>query len=128
MRARRLTTSLNAALLSAGLLGLGGCALTPFDEEGTFRHVTTAAGATGKLQEPAPFVRETRPAELEYQPVGVTPGRPTEARRGTAVQDLEKELRARQAASVQQASRPVPRSPYDGKIEPGFRPPAPAPL
>lgn len=128
MRERRLGNSLNAVLIVAWGLSLGGCALSPFDEDGTFRQVTTAVGATGQLQEPAPFVKEKRPDELEYQPVGVTPTRPTDARRGSAVQDLEKELRSRQATSVQNANRPVPKSPYDGKIEPGFKPPPPAPL
>ena len=128
MRGRRLGNSLNAAMISAGLLGLGGCALSPFDDDGVFRQVTTAAGATGKLQEPAPFVKEKRPAELEYQPVGVTPTRTLDARRGEAVQDLEKELRARQATSVEKANRPVPKSQYDGKIEPGFKPPPAPPL
>jgi hypothetical protein len=118
----------NAVFALALALSVGGCALAPFAEDGLFRQATTAVGATGRLQEPAPFVKESRPAEQDYVPVGVTPKRSVDPRAPGGVSQLEQELRAKQAGSVQQATRPVPPSPYDGKIEPGFKPPPPAPL
>lgn len=125
---RRLGNSPNATLaILAGLL-VSGCALSPFEEESFFRRSTTAVGATGKLPEPAPFVRESRPEETTFQPVGVTPKREIDPRTASGVRDLEKQLRDQQATSVKAATRPATPSTYDGKIEPGFKPPQPPPL
>lgn len=120
---------LKAGLACALGLTLGGCALSPFDEDGLFRKTTTTVGVTGKLNEPADFVRESRTGKEEYPPVGVTPPAPAvPARPAAGVTALEAELNALKQRNEKVTSAPRPPSPYDGKIEPGYKPPPPAPL
>ncbi|HRK43779.1 MAG TPA: hypothetical protein PLH11_12125, partial [Gemmobacter sp.] len=107
---------------------LSGCALAPFEEDGIFRKVTTTVGATGQLVEPKEFVRENRTGREDYLPVGVTPPQPAiPVRQGASVTALENELNALKARNEQVVSAPRPASPFDGKIEPGYKPPPPPP-
>ena len=120
---------LKAALALVVAAALSGCALSPFDEDSGLRQVTTAIGTTGKLVEPQPFVRTSRPAEQTYPPVGITPAPhsiPVKAAAG--VNAMEAELNALKAANDKAAAAPKPASPLDGKVEPGFKPPPQAPI
>lgn len=120
---------LKAGLACALGLTLAGCALSPFDEDGFLRKTTTTVGVTGKLAEPQEFVRESRTGKEEYPPVGVTPPAPAvPVRPSYGVSALENELNALRQRNEQVTSAPRPPSPYDGKIEPGYKPPPPAPL
>lgn len=108
---------------------LGGCALSPFDEDSVLRQAGTQIGTTGKLADPKPFVRDSRPAEQSYPPVGVTPApHSIPPRPASGVQALEAELTALRQRNEQAVAAPRPASPFDGKVEPGFKPPPPAPL
>lgn len=120
---------LACATLAGCALSLGGCALSPFDEENPLRQAGTVIGTTGKLAEPKPFVKDSRTGADQYPAVGVTPAAPAiPARQGSGVQALENELNAmRQRNEAAVAAKPPP-SPFDGKVEPGFKPPPPAPL
>ncbi|MCZ8374837.1 MAG: hypothetical protein O9342_05625 [Beijerinckiaceae bacterium] len=82
--------------------------------------VTTTVG------EPAAFVREARPAQQDYIPVGVTPQRTGVQRSAAELQAMEKELDAQRQRSRAFANRPKPPSPYDGRVPPRLRPAAPA--
>lgn len=80
-----------------------------------------------EVQQPADFVREGRPANLDYIPVGVTPQRTGVQRSATELEAIEKELDAQRQRSRAFANRPKPASPYDGKPAPRRRPAATAP-
>ena len=84
------------ALLVAGM-GLAGCG----SDEG-FKGVAEAAGMATTPQESKAFVRETRPAELEYVPVGssvtrAAPRKPVEDYKKIEAA-LEAQRRANEAA------------------------------
>ncbi|MCZ8258800.1 MAG: hypothetical protein O9333_01550 [Beijerinckiaceae bacterium] len=81
---------------------------------------------TTPVTDPAGFVRESRPAQQEYIPVGVTPQRSGVQRSATELQSIEKELDAQRQRSRAFANRPKPPSPYDGRVPPRLRPAAPA--
>lgn len=81
---------------------------------------------TTTLNEPAGFVRESRPAQQDYIPVGVTPQRTGVQRSATELQSIEKELDAQRQRSRAFANRPKPPSTYDGRVPPRLRPAAPA--
>ena len=78
------------------------------------------ASISTTLQEPAEFVRQSRPAGTpDFIPVGVTPPARTAPKRdASAVEKLEKELDAQRNRSRAYAARPRPASSYDGKIPP----------
>lgn len=108
---------------------LGGCALSPFDDDGIVRQVGTTVGTAGKLSEPKDFVKESRPDQQTYQPVGVTPApHAIPPRAAAGVQSMENELNALRQRNEQAVSAPKPPSPYDGKVEPGYKQPEPPPL
>ncbi|MCA0424950.1 MAG: hypothetical protein LCH61_16820 [Proteobacteria bacterium] len=93
------------------------------------RNAGTVIGTTGKLSEPKPFVKDSRTGSTEYPAVGVTPAEPAiRARQGAGVQALENELNALRARNDQAVAAQRPPSPFDGKVEPGFKPPPPKPL
>lgn len=102
---------------------LGGCALSPFDEDSFFRRTTTKVGVTGQLVEPAPFVKEARTGDTEYPPVGITPQRPTPPQSAQGVSQLASQLDQLRQRNETIAATARPASPYDGKIEPGYKPP-----
>lgn len=115
-----------ALLLAAAV---GGCALSPFDEDSTFRRTTTQVGVTSQLAEPADFVKNSRTGSEEYPPVGITPAPPKiPARQGGGIAEFEQQLTALRQRNEQIAAQPRPSSPYDGKIEPGYKAPPPPPL
>lgn len=80
-----------------------------------------------EVQQPADFVREGRPANPDYIPVGVTPQRTGVQRSATELQAIEKELDAQRQRSRAFANRPKPASPYDGRPAPRRRPTTSAP-
>ena len=77
------------AMLAAS--GVAGC-------NGSFnpvRDVATAVGAGPQLATSPDFVARSRPANLEYMPIGTpTPGRPTPARTADEIKAAEAELDA----------------------------------
>lgn len=109
--------------------GVSACALSPFDEDNMLRKAGTVIGTTGKLSEPQDFVKNTRQAEQTYPPVGVTPApHAILPKSAGGVQAMEAELNALRQRNEQTVAAPRPASPFDGKVEPGFKPPPLAPL
>ena len=124
-----LRNPLKAAAIAFGAAALSGCALSPFDEDSGFRKAGTVIGTTGKLAEPQPFVRDSRPADQAYLPVGVTPApHSVPVKQGAGVAAMEAELNALKAKNELAAAAPKPVSPLDGKVEPGFKQPPPPPI
>jgi hypothetical protein len=87
---------MSAALLAAGM-SLAGCG----SDEG-FKGVAEAAGLATTPQESKAFVRETRPADLEYVPIGskvtrAAPRKPVEDYKKIEA-GLESKLKANEAA------------------------------
>lgn len=116
-----------AIALSLGLV-LAGCTnnpLTPFDDDGLVRSSTRSVGLSPKPVQAPGFVEQSRREELAYVPVGVTPPARTPL---SNPKQLEAELAAKRAANEASAAAPAPASPYAGKIEPGYRAPAPPPI
>lgn len=115
------------AIKAVGALALGlalsGCALSPFEEDGVFRQTATSVGVTGKLAEPAPFVQSSRTGQTEYPPVGVTPQRPAPPQSALGVSQMTTALDQLRQRNETIAATARPASPYDGKIEPGYKPP-----
>lgn len=108
---------------------LSACALSPFDEDNMLRKAGTAIGTTGKLAEPQEFVKNSRLGEQTYPPVGVTPApHAVLPKAASGVQAMEAELNALRQRNEQAIAAPRPASPFDGKVEPGFKPPPLAPL
>jgi hypothetical protein len=79
------------ALTILSALGTAGC-------NGSFnpvRDVATAVGAGPKVAQTPDFVARTRPANLDYMPIGTaTDGRPTPARSAAEIKAAEAELDA----------------------------------
>lgn len=107
------------------VLVASGCTLNPFDDDGAVRQTSRQLGLSPNPVERPEFVRRTRPEDMQYLPVGVTPPPRVPLQ---SPQALEAELAAKRAGNEAAANAPKPPSPYDGKIEPGFKPPPPAPL
>jgi hypothetical protein len=106
------------------VLALQACALAPFDDDGAARQGATLARVATPVQEPAGFVRESRPPQTTYLPVGVTPApRPVPARTAIGAQMLEAELDMQRNAARAFATRPKPQDTYDGTIPPRVAPP-----
>lgn len=112
-------------MLSTLVCALGGCTLSPFDDDGLARKTTQTLKLSPSATQPAEFVQQSRPEKLEYVPVGVTPPARTPLKDPKA---MEKELQSIKDQAQARATAPRPSSPYDGKIEPGFKPPPPPPL
>ena len=110
-------------LIPAALIvvGLAACAT-----DGTGSAQTQGASAPRSIGvvttiQPVPeFVSASRPATApEFIPVGVTPPpRGTDRRSAEDVKKLEADLDAQRARSRSYASRPAPKSSYDGKLPP----------
>lgn len=118
----------SATMLVVLGLGLAGCTnnpLSPFDDDGVVRQTTRSVGLSPKPVQAPGFVESSRPEKLEFVPVGVTPPARTPLSNPKAV---EAELAAKAAANSLAVAAPQPASPYAGKIEPGYKPPPPAPL
>ena len=113
----RLTASL---VLVAAAQGLSAC--TETSHSGRMPQLT---GLRAEVGEPKEFVRETRAgAPQDFIAVGVTPPERAIAPRNEAgAAALEKELIAARQRSQGFASRPPPRSTYDGTVP--TRPAAP---
>jgi hypothetical protein len=97
----------------AALPALAGCS-----ETNLVRDTFVAVGAGPKLAESPGFVQESRPAALDYVPVGTSaPGRPTAAKTAEEVKSAEAEMdavRARNeaaAAEVRQAGQATSENP-----------------
>jgi hypothetical protein len=89
----------------AALIALAACA----GDSNPVRDAFVAVGAGPKTAEAPDFVARSRPATLEYQPVGsASPARPTPARTADEVKAAEAELeavRARNLAAGQAAAQ-----------------------
>jgi hypothetical protein len=105
---------LRGVLTAAAISALAACVT----ETNPVREAATAVGFGPKI-EPAPdFVARSRPAKLDYIPVGTTaPNRPTPARSVDQVKAAEAELEAARAANeaaaaaARQGSSPAPLPP-----------------
>jgi hypothetical protein len=82
------------AVLAAAGLALGACGA----DEG-FKGVAEAAGMATTPQESKSFVRETRPAELEYIPVGTSVTRAAPRKPVGDYKAIEAELEAKRSAN-----------------------------
>lgn len=104
-----------SALLMAALLG--GCAADEVTR-GPAGGIARTVGVATSPTEPADFVKESRPAnDPRFLPVGVTPpSRETPRRNEDALKKLETELDADRNRSRGFATRPAPKSTYDGTI------------
>ena len=107
-----------------GVFTLCACASDPTGKTipGT---TSTALKLTTTPPEASAFVRESRPSNLDYIPVGVTPSGGSAPKRSPAeVTQLENDLKAQQDKSRGFANRSVPKATYDGKPAPKIAPPA----
>jgi hypothetical protein len=101
----------------AGVLGLAACS-----ETNLVRDSFVAVGAGPQNAQTPDFVEQSRPAELDYLPVGTAaPARPTAARTADEVKAAEAELEAvrlqneRAAQAAQKAGQTPPPAPVKAK-------------
>lgn len=106
MRGRALAAAVLAPVL------LAACAGTQASVSSTIRPLTDATGFSTKVDPPKDFVKETRPANMDYMAVGITPP----ARKQTVLTPAElanatSQLEATRAAHDKLAGRkpPVPK-------------------
>jgi hypothetical protein len=103
---------------------LSACMSAPIAEDNATRQAATAIRVATPITEPAAFVRESRPQQTTYLPVGVTPPqRAIQPRAPAGTAALEAELDAQRRASQNFARRPAPRPTYDGSRPPRVQPP-----
>ena len=77
------------ALILCSVAGMAGCNSTPV------RDVATSLGAGPKVAPTPDFVARSRPANLDYMPIGTpVPERPTPARTAEEIKAAEAELNA----------------------------------
>lgn len=105
--------------------GLAGCTLSPFDDDGAVRQISRSVKLSPQATEAPGFVEQSRGRELEFLPVGVTPAARTPLK---DAKQLEAELQTKRQQNEAAAAAARPPSPYDGKIEPGYKPPPAAPV
>jgi hypothetical protein len=112
----RIPSLLLASCLLAGTIGLGGCA----GDTNPVRDVALAAGITGGEPKPAPdFVTRTRPATLDYTPIGVSPpprrlrakGKDEVAGAEASMNELRTSNEARGAQARRAGATPAPVAP-----------------
>lgn len=110
-------------------LGLSACSfagLEPFDDDGATRGLSRTVGLSPKPAANTPaFVEQSRGRDLGYLPVGVTPPPRLPLK---SAQQVEAELNALRAANEARAAAPRPASPFDGRVEPGYKPPPVPPI
>ena len=88
--------ALEGSLVVTGLVALSGC----MADTNPVRDAAVAVGFGAKVTPAPEFVARTRPAELDYIPVGTAAaGRPTAARTAAEVKAAEAELDAVRAAN-----------------------------
>lgn len=113
---------IKAAFACALALGLTGCATGMFDDD-------RVIPLTPKPVEAPEFVRQSRPAEptfISVAPPAVEKKVPLKSKEELAA--AESALAAKSAGNRSAAARARIPSPLDGKIEPGYRPPATTPV
>jgi hypothetical protein len=97
----------------AGLAGLAACS----GDANPVRDIAAGVGAGPTMANTPDFVRESRPTNLEYVPVGTAaPARPTAARTATEVKAAEAEMDALKArndaaarAAIHAGATPAPK-------------------
>lgn len=103
-----------AAVLLAGSM-LAGCAGSQSAVSSTVKPLTDAAGFSTKVDPPKDFVTATRPANIDYMPVGVTPpSRPQPIMKPADLAKATGDLEATRAAHDSLAGR----KPADAKVKP----------
>jgi hypothetical protein len=114
--------ALGRSLAVTGLAALCGC----MPDANPVRDAAVAAGFGAKITPAPEFVAQTRPAKLDYIPVGTAvSGRPTAARTAAEVKAAEAELDAVRAANeaaakaAQQAGGTPAPGPVPVKPKPG---------
>lgn len=81
-----------ASLLLGTALLLSGCATTASERKSSgnaFKDLAIWAGFATNAEEPADFVKETRPTDLKYMPMGVTPAGPKKNARKLTPEELK---------------------------------------
>lgn len=94
MSLEALAKNLVLAMIVPAALALGGCA----GDEG-FKPIVEAAGLATTAQEAKPFVRETRPVDPNYIPVGTVVTRTAKRKTVEEFKALESQLEAKRQAN-----------------------------
>jgi len=125
-RTRRLTIR-SLLLISVGLVQTGCASNSPYSDQeagNPIKSVVETVGFATTAPEPQDFVKATRPATLEYMPVGITPpARSLKPKKADEVKKLEDELMATRDRNAAVGGVPVAPSPPAAKgIEPAKKP------
>ncbi len=114
-------------LVSVGLVQAGCASTSPYSDQETrnpIKSVVETVGFATTAPEPQDFVKATRPATLEYMPVGITPpARSLKPKKAEEVKKMEDELLATRDRNAAVGGVPVESSPPTAK----FRVPAKKP-
>jgi len=112
------------ALTVLGLTAATSVAQQPSAETDALRPFTDKFNITTTVPEPAEFVKKSRPATMEYRPVGVVPpARGTKVRTADEVKSLEAEMESTRRRHDVAGRRPSPgaTSKTAAKPKPGDR-------
>jgi len=113
---------IKAARAGAMALLLAGCATGIADDDRMFQ-------LGPKPAEPADFVRTSRPEKLDFVPVAApVQDRAVPLKSKDQLAKAEADLAAKVSGNRAAAARGRPKSPFDGRIEPGYKPPRPQPV
>ena len=106
-RRGRAPAGLAAALLA---VALAGCGQTQATVSSAVRPVATATGFATTVPEPQDFVKSSRPKDMDYLPVGVTPpARDTKILTPEQLAAAEKDLEATRGNHDALSGRPPPK-------------------
>jgi hypothetical protein len=107
--------------LALGLAVLGaGCTATPDSS----KSLAETAGFTTRVGDPKPFVLETRRADADYLPVGVTVARPAPKKTAADFKAIEQSLDAKKGSNESAGTQ----ARVLGSTPPPKPPPVPPPL
>lgn len=117
-RAARGALRLIGAMTMLGLMGLTCVAQQAPADTDALRPFTDKFNITTTVPEPADFVKKSRPATMDYRPVGVVPpARGTKVRSADEVKSLEAEMESTRRRHDVAGRRPAP----GAKSKPGER-------
>ena len=117
-RCSRGALRLVGAMTVLGLTGVTCAAQQPSAEQDALRPFTDKFNITTTVPEPAEFVKKSRPAAMDYRPVGVVPpARGTKVRTADEVKSLEAEMESTRRRHDVAGRRPSPGT----KSKPGDR-------
>ena len=106
-------------LVGVGLVQLGCTSTSPYSDQeagNPIKSVVETVGFATTAPEPQGFVKATRPATLEYMPVGITPpARSLKPKKADEVKKMEDELMATRDRNAAVGGVPVAPSPPEAK-------------